>query len=433
MFLDILIILLLILLNGFFAMSELAVVSSRKARLGIRADAGSRGAKIALRLANDPARFLASIQIGITLIGILSGAYSGATLAKPLGDYFSDELGLSRSGDDIAIALVVVVVTYLSLIIGELVPKQLALRHAEPIASAIAIPISLLALLASPIVFLLHQSNRLVLFLLGVKEGNENSVTQEEVKAIITEGMESGALEQEEREMLERVMRLDDYDISVKMTHRQDIVWLDVNEATPSILEKIERTRHSRYLLCDGSVENLIGIIVVKDLLLQLGRHGKIDLRSIAHKAMCLNESSSILEALEEFKQSTSSIAVLINEYGTLQGLVTLKDLMEAIVGTLPEPAHREDYTGTQREDGSWLIDGALSILETEELLGINDMVAENDTISTIAGFFLTKFGHVPKAGDHFTWRHWRFEVVDMDRNRIDKLLVHPVETGVQI
>lgn len=433
MLLDIFIIIFLILLNGFFAMSELAVVSARKARLGIRADAGSKGAKVALALANDPSRFLASIQIGITSIGILSGAYSGATLAGPLGDYFSDELGLATSGDDLAIGLVVVAVTYLSLIIGELVPKQLALKYAEPIASVVAIPIAVLAVIANPIVFLLQRSNRFVLWIMGVKEGTENNVTEEEVKAIITEGMESGALEQEEREMLERVMRLDDYDISVKMTHRQDIIWFDVDEELPSILEKIEKTRHSRYLLCDGSVEKMVGIVVVKDVLLQLGRKGTVDLRSIAHKPMCLSESSSILEALEEFKQSTANIAVLIDEYGTLQGLVSLKDLMEAIVGTLPEPAHREDYMGTQREDGSWLIDGGLSILEAEELLGASDMVADNETISTIAGFFLTRFGHVPKAGDHFTWRNWRFEVVDMDRNRIDKLMVHPIGTDIEI
>lgn len=425
MIFDVLVIFCLIVLNGFFAMSEMAVVSARKARLGVRANAGSRGAKMALALANDPAKFLASIQIGITLIGILSGAYSGATLADPLGDYFSAHLGLNEQhGNELAIGLVVIVVTYLSLIVGELVPKQLALKYAEPIACGIAVPISILAMITRPIVFLLHQSNRVVLRVLGAKETVENSVTQEEVKAIIAEGLDSGALEPEESEMIERVMRLDDFTISAAMTHRQDIVWFDVDEPLESIMEKIARTRHSRYLVCSGSIENLQGLVTVKDMLLQLGRDRALDLRNIVQKPMCLAESESILDALEEFKQSTSNVAVLVDDHGVLQGIVTLKDLMEAITGTLPEPAYRGDYGGTQREDGSWLLDGGLSILEAEEMLGINGMIAEAQAMSTIAGFILIHSKRMPAVGQYFIWHDWRFEVIDMDRNRIDKVLV---------
>ncbi|MFZ4541010.1 MAG: hemolysin family protein [Rickettsiales bacterium] len=425
MLFDVIVIVLLILLNGFFAMSEMAVVSARKTRLGMRAEAGSRGAKVALGLASDPAKFLASIQIGITLIGILSGAYSGATLAEPLGDYFSEKLGLSElHGNELALGLVVIVVTYLSLIVGELVPKQLALKYAEPIACGIAIPISLLAMVTRPIVFLLHQSNRVVLRLLGAKEEVENSVTQEEVKAIIAEGLDSGALEPEESQMIERVMRLDDFTVRAAMTHRQDIVWFDVDASVESVLETIERTRHSRYLVCSGSVENLVGIVTVKDVLLQLGRQQPLDLASIAAKPMCLSESETILHVLEEFKQSTSNTAVIVNGHGVLQGMVTLKDLMEAIIGTLPEPAYRGDWGGTLREDGSWLLDGGLSILEAEELLGISGMVTESQGVSTVGGFILVHNKRMPVVGQYFIWRGWRFEVVDMDRTRIDKVLV---------
>lgn len=424
MLFDIAIIILLIVLNGFFAMSEMAVVSARKPRLSMRAEAGSRAAKTALKLANDPSKFLASVQIGITLIGILSGAYSGATLAEPLGDYFSDHLGIATWGDDAAIALVVIVITYLSLIIGELVPKQLALKHAETIACMIALPIRVLAVITQPLVYVLHQSNHFILNLMGVKEGVENSVTEQEVKAIITEGVHSGALEREEQAMLERVMRLNDYDISVTMTHRTDIVWFDVDESAASIFEKIERTRHSHYPVCEGNVEQLIGLVAAKDLLIQQGSMGSINLRTAARKPMCLDTSLSILQALEEFKQSTSHIAILVDPHGVLQGIVTLKDLMEAIIGTLPEPSYRGDEAGVQREDGSWLLDGGLSILETEEILGISHMIPEDANVRTLAGFILLHHQSIPVAGDHFTWRGWRFEVVDMDRNRVDKVLV---------
>lgn len=424
MLFDILVILALILLNGFFAMAEMALVSVRKPRLTIKAEAGSRGAKSALVLVDDPATFLASVQIGITLIGVLSGAYSGATLAEPLGDYLSYQLGFATHGDDVAIALVVIVVTYLSLIIGELVPKQLALKYADSIACFVAPIISLLAMLTRPLVFVLDQSNRLVLRLLGAREEIGNTVTEEEVKAIIAEGTDSGALESEEREILERVMRLDDFPISAAMTHRNDIVWLDVNEPIDSVLEKVRKTRHSHYLVCEGSIEHLVGLVVVKDILLQVGLSDVLDLRVIARKPMCLPDTASILDVIEEFKQSTSSFALLVDDYGSLQGIVTLKDLMEAMIGALPEPAHREDFMGIEREDGGWLLDGGLSILETEELLSVTGMVEEGETINTLAGFILAHSKNIPKAGDYFTWRNLRFEVVDMDRNRVDKVLV---------
>jgi putative hemolysin len=425
MLIDCLIIVFLILLNGVFAMTELAVVSSRKNRLVALADAGSRGARIALELKEDPSKFLSTIQIGITLIGIFSGAFSGVTIAGPLGHYFSEIFpSLGTRADDLAIAVVVTVVTYFSLVIGELVPKQVALRYADIVAVAIALPISWLSVITKPVVFILDISNRVTLALLGIGKDTSPSVSEEDVKAAIAEGAASGTLEPEEKQMMDRVMRLDDIPITAAMTHRKDIVWIDESEGPQSILNKIRDSRHSRYLLCSKSIENVLGILVLKDVLLQMGHGDVLNLKSIVQKPLYIPDSQTVLEALEKFKQSATNIAIIMDEYGTLEGLVTLKDIMEAIVGTLPEPAHREDFAAVQREDGSWLVDGGLSVHEAEEALGIKNLAAESDTFTTIAGFMLAHLGHIPKATDSIEWQGWHFEVVDMDGKRIDKILV---------
>src|SRR5690349_1249542 len=228
---------------------------------------------------------------------------------------------------------------------------------------------------------------------------------------------------------MERVMRLDDIPVIAAMTHRNDIVWIEADEAPESILQKVQETRHSRYPLCHKSFENILGIVVVKDVLLQLGRGNQADLRAIAQKPIYMTEGKSVLDALEEFKRSISNMALIVDEYGGLEGIVTLKDIMEVIVGVLPEPAHREDYTATLREDGSWLVDGGLSIHEAEEMIGMHDMMDQEDNFTTVAGFMFFQLGQVPKAGDHLEWRQWRFEVMDMDGTRIDKLLVSKVTT----
>ena len=429
MIIDIAIIIFLILLNGIFAMTELAVVSSRKNRLEAKAEAGNRSARIALDLRDDPSKFLSTVQIGITLIGIFSGAFSGLMLAEPLGAYFAEVFpALGERADNLAIGLVVSVVTYLSLVVGELVPKQIALRYADSVAIAIAVPIYWLSRLTQPLVTLLDASNRFILSLLGEKREEEPTVSAEDVKAAIAEGTAAGVLEPEERQMLERVMRLDDIPVVAAMTHRNDIVWIEADEAPESILQKVQETRHSRYPLCHKSFENILGIVVVKDVLLQLGRGNQADLRAIAQKPIYMPEGKSVLDALEEFKRSISNMALIVDEYGGLEGIVTLKDIMEVIVGVLPEPAHREDYTATLREDGSWLVDGGLSIHEAEEMIGIHGLTDKQDSFTTVAGFVLYRLGHVPKAGENLYWRDWRFEVMDMDRTRIDKLLVSKVK-----
>jgi putative hemolysin len=427
MIIDIFIILLLILLNGMFAMTELAVVSSRRSRLLAKAEAGNASARVALDLKEDPSKFLSTVQIGITLIGVFAGAYSGVTLAEPLADYFGAAFpDLGTHADDLAIGLVVTAVTYLSLVIGELVPKQIALRHADGVAIAIAVPIFWLSKLTKPLVNLLDFSNRFVLALLRVRPEADSVVSQEEVKAIIDESTESGALEPEEKQMMERVMRLDDITVAATMTYRKDIVWLGVEEKIDSILNKIRETRHSRYLLCDKTVENVVGMVTLKDLILQMG-NGKVDLRAIKRKPLYMPETKTVLEALEEFKQTTAALTVIIDEHGELQGIVTLKDIMESIVGTLPEPPHREDYSATPRGDGSWLVDGGYPVHEAETTIGIKG-IAASSTYTTLAGFLLHELRHIPKAADCLDWRGWHFEVMDMDGSRVDKLLVSKID-----
>jgi putative hemolysin len=429
MIIDIAIIMFLILLNGVFAMTELAVVFSRKNRLEAKAEAGNRSAKIALDLKDNPSTFLSTVQIGITLIGIFSGAFSGVTLAEPLGMYFVEIFPiLGKHANALAMGLVVTMVTYLSLVIGELVPKQVALRYADTVALVIAVPIYWLSRLTQPLVTLLDASNRFVLSLLRVRQEEESTVSAEDVKAAIAEGTAAGVLEPEEKQMLDRVMRLDDIPVLAAMTHRKDIVWIEVDESPESILQKVEDTHHSRYPLCQKSFENILGIVVVKDVLLQLGRGHQADLGAIVQKPIYMPESKSVLDALEEFKRSTSNMALIVDEYGGLHGMVTLKDIMEVIVGVLPEPAHREDYTATLREDGSWLVDGGLPVHEAEEMIGLPGMTDQPDSFTTVAGFVLFQLGHVPKAGQYLYWRNWRFEVMDMDGTRIDKLLVSKVK-----
>lgn len=400
MLFDIAIIVFLILLNGVLAMTELAVVSSRRNRLEAKAEAGNRSARIALDLKDDPSKFLSTVQIGITLIGVFSGAFSGVMLAEPLGDYFVEVFPtLGERADDLAIGLVVTGVTYLSLVIGELVPKQIALRYADSVAVAIAVPIYWLSRLTKPLVDLLDVTNHFVLSLLRLKQQETSRVSAEDVKAAIAEGTAAGVLEPEEKQMLDRVMRLDDIPVTAAMTHRNDIVWIEVGEAPESFLHKVEESRHSRYPLCHESFEHILGIVVVKDVLLQLGRGNQADLCAIAHKPIYMPESKSVLEALAEFKRSASNMVLIVDEYGGLQGIVTLKDIMEVIVGVLPEPAHREDYTATQRDDGGWLVDGGLSIHEAEEMMDIHGLTDTTGSFTTIAGFVLFQLGHFPKGG----------------------------------
>lgn len=420
---DILVIFLLIILNGVFAMSELAVVSARKVRLKTLAEEGQRGAEIALDLAENPGRFLSTVQIGITLVGILAGTFSGATLAKALGSYLNRFPLIAPTGEPLAIGLVVLSVTYLSLIVGELVPKQLALRNAERIAAAIARPMALLAKTGIPIVYFLELSTAAVLRLLGQHRVPEQTVTEEEIKEVIAEGVTSGVLKPVEQEMISGVMRLADWRVQAIMTPRREIVWIDLEDSAEDIRHKLRETNYSRFPVARGGLDEFLGIVQTKDLLNRVLDGKPLDIKGALCQPLVVHNHMLALRVLEMIKQSPIHMAIVVDEHGVLEGLVTATDILKAIVGSLAEPGASAEPEIEQREDGSWLMDGNLPVEIVEDLLGLKEIPEERD-FHTLAGFMLSRFEWIPAAGDHFEWEGFRFEVVDMDGHRIDKVLV---------
>ncbi|MCU0565389.1 MAG: hemolysin family protein [Oculatellaceae cyanobacterium Prado106] len=425
---DILIVLVLTIANGIFSMSEMAVVSSRKVRLQELAERGDAKARSALELANSPNRFLSTVQVGITLITILTGVFGGATLAAPLASAIAQIPGLRESSGAIAQGLVVIFITYLSLIIGELVPKRLALNSPERIATLIAMPMRLVEKFTSPIVWFLSLSTDLLLRLMGGhRASDEPLITEEEIKVLMRQGTEAGTFEAAEQDMIERVFNLGDEPVSAIITPRLDIVWLDLSDSVEINRQKVTESHHSRYPVCQDSLDNVLGIVHVKDIWAQ-GAAGKpIDFTQILRQPLFVAESTDALKVLELFKKTATQIALVANEYGVTQGLVTLNDVVEVIIGDIPY-AGDEEPEAVQREDGSWLVDGMISIDEFKELLDIEGLPGEErGNYQTLGGFVITQLGHIPRTSDHFIWKQFRFEVVDMDGNRVDKILVAPV------
>jgi putative hemolysin len=425
MLLEPLAILFLIALNGFFAMAELAVVSAKRARLEVMEDAGNASAGLARTLAEEPERFLPTVQIGITLIGVLAGALSGATIADKLAASIRDIPTLAPVADGLAIAIVVVIVTYLSLVLGELVPKRLALRRPEPIAAFVARPLDLLSRVAAPMVFLLRISTETVLRLVGAHREAEPGVTEAEIRTIIEEGAEHGIIEEQEREMISGVMRLADRPARALMTHRTDIVWLNIEDDPQINLRKIVESGRSRFPVCRGSIDDVMGIVQAKDLLDWALAGKPFDLRAVVKEASVLPESADAFQIVDLLKRSPIHMALVVDEYGSLLGVVTATDVLETIVGELAGPEGPAVPEVVTREDGSWLLDGALNVDRLSELL---DLAAppEAGEFHTIAGFVLWRLGHIPETGETFEWNGFRFEVVDMDGRRIDKVLVAP-------
>jgi len=421
------VIFLLILTNGIFAMSEIAVVSARKTRLQQWAEAGDTRARTALELANAPNQFLATIQIGITLIGILAGAFGGATLATELAAVLDDISWLAPYSQPLSLTFVVLVITYLSLIVGELVPKRLALNNPERIAAAIARPMRALSRLAYPAVHLLGLSTEFVLRALGIRPSMEPPVTEEEIRTLIEQGTQAGMFEEAEQEMVERVFRLGDRRVSAVMTPRTEIVWLDRGASVEEIRHTITTSVHSRFLVADGSLDNVLGIVHAKDLLVHCLGAQAVDLTAALQQPLYVPESMRALRVLELFKQSGTHIALVIDEYGGIQGLVTPSDILEAIVGDLPVAGEQFEPLAVQREDGSWLLDGMLSVDEFKELFDLGHLPGEDQGVyQTLAGFIIMQLGRIPVTSDHFEWEGLRIEVVDMDGNRVDKVLVTP-------
>ncbi len=422
---EVAIVLALIVLNGVFAMSELAIVSARKARLKSLAEKGGRGARIALALAEEPGRLLSTVQIGITLIGIVAGAYGGASLSGPLAEALAATGLFGAAAEEVAFALVIGVITYLSLIVGELVPKQIALQNPEAVASLMAPPMAALSRLASPLVWVLDASTRLGLRLLGRGGVPDATVSEEEVRALIAEGARTGIFAHAEKEMIDSVLRLGDRGVRALMTPRVDVVWLDADAPRRTVLETLRHHGYSRYPLAEGSIEEVIGVVRTKDLLERLLAGGNLDLRACAVEPAVLPDSVDALRALEVLKDSPVHMALVVDEYGSFEGVVTTGDVLAAVVGELTVDRALHDIDVVRRPDGSWLVDGGLAMDRLRDLLPAAALPADGD-YDTAAGFVLDRLRRVPETGDAFDWNGWRFEVVDMDGRRVDKLLITP-------
>ncbi len=416
------IILALILLNGFFAASELALVSARKARLRARAQQGHRGARMALALLENPTRLLSTVQIGITLVGILTGVYSGAVFAEDLAAILDRNAWLQPYAQETAFAIVVVVVTYLSLILGELVPKRIALAHAERIAEVVALPMRGIERAALPLVWLLQVSTEAVSKLMPVRSAPQTSITEDELRALIATGAKEGVFHRREKEMIEGVLRLADRSVESIMVPRGDIIWLDARGSLESMWREARESGHARFLLCDGNLEQLIGVITLAELGEAL-HVGRLEIERQVRVPMHVPPSVSLLRLLEQFRESPVHLAIVTGEYGEVLGLATPADILKAIAGELREQDSRERAEAIRRDDSSWLMDGQLSIDEAQRVLERSDLSHDEDYY-TIAGFLLWHLGRLPVCGETLIWRDLRIEVIDMDGPRIDKVLV---------
>lgn len=417
---EIFIIIGLILLNGVLSMSEIALVSARKARLELEAKRGNKSAQTALKLAGEPDRFLSTIQIGITLIGILTGLYSGEAFAANLAEVVRHVPVLEPYALGLSKTVIVIIVTYLTLIMGELVPKRIGMGYAEKVSMLVAKPMYLLSRLASPFVWLLSKSSALTIKITGIKANEENKVTEEEIKAIVKEGFDGGEVQEVEQDIVERVFNLGDRNVGSIMTHRSDLVWLDVTDSIEKIREKVQENLFNIYPVASEKFDNIKGVVYLKDL---FGRIDEPDfsLEQVIRPAQYLPENQSVYNALEQFKQARVKYGIVTDEFGGIQGIVTLKDIMEGLIGQVPELGEEAEIT--QRADGSWLVDGQLSFYDFLEYFDMEDLYAEHD-YNTLSGLILEILERVPKTGETLTWLTFRFEIVDMDGARIDKVLV---------
>jgi len=425
MTLELCLILVLIFLNGVFAMSEMAIVSSRKMRLRQLSERGDRGATRALEMAEHPTRFLSTVQVGITLIGILSGALGESAIAEPLLPLLQSIPELEPYAEKLALVITVVVITYLSLIVGELVPKRLALNYPELIAAWIARPMHGLSVLALPAVKGLSLSTELVLWAMRIKPKSEPTISEEEIKLLLTQSTKEGILEEAEYRFIANILKLDERKIGSIMTLTQDIVWLDLRKSFQDNRQRILDNTFEVLPLCDGGLENIVGFIKTKDVLdkVMLGEQPELD--DIKVKALFVPDFLTLLDLLEAFKRSHLHTALVVDEYGDIHGLVTLDDVFEAIVGAWVIGGGLEEPEIVQREDGSWLVDGMLDIFQFKEQFGLDDLPEERGgNFHTVGGFVMLHLGRIPKASEHFELGGLRIEIIDMDGNRVDKVLV---------
>lgn len=421
---EIIAVLLLIMLNGIFALSEIAIVSSRKARLQHLANKGNLRAKAALELANNPDHFLSTVQGGITLVGVLSGAIGGVTLSQYIELWLFNNFPAFEYAKALALAAVVIPITYFSIIIGELLPKQLALKNPERVAMIVALPMRTLSLMMYPVVRLLSVSTNIVIRAFNIRSASP-SVTEEEIKVMMEEGKKAGTFNAVEQEMVERVFRLGDMRVNALMTPRTEIIWLDVEDTPQENILKITGNSHSFFPVCKGNIDTVLGVVHVKDLFSKAISGEKFSLEKCLRQPLYVVENMPAVQLIEKFRESGIHFAFLVDEYGGIQGLVTLNDILKAVVG---QELSNEDKTNpyvVQRADGTYLIDGALLIEEFKEVFSIESLTEEDTgNYQTVAGFVINQMGKIPTAGEFFYWRNLRIEVVDMDGNRVDKLLV---------
>lgn len=426
---ELLILVVLIVLNGVFTMSEIALVSARKARLETMAEKGDKKAASALDLSNSPELFLSAAQIGITLIAILTGVYSGERFGAVLQPHIEKIAALEPYAKTISTTLVVIIVTFLSIVFGELIPKRIGLISAEAIARIMAAPMRIFAKINYPFVWLLTNTTNLFFRLFKLKSKRENLVTEEEIRAIITEGTESGSVEEEEKVMIERIFHLGDRNITSLMTHRSDIIWFDVNDNEEKIKEKILQEPHSVYPICDGAIDNIKGMISIKDMYVSDDR---TLFKDLMRPALFVPENNSAYQVMEKFKKSKDQTCFVVDEYGSLQGMITLNDILEAIVGDMPQ-TDSEDYQVIPRGDGTFLVDAQIPFYDFltyfKKTAWLDD---EEHEFDTLAGCVLHELEHIPEAGEKLRWNEFDMEVLDMDGHRIDKVLVKPSEQVIE-
>ncbi|MFW7378104.1 MAG: hemolysin family protein [Oligoflexus sp.] len=423
---ELFVILILVILNGLLAMSEMAMVSARKIRLQQAAQTGSKGAKSALKLLEQPSQFLAAIQIGITLIGVFAGAFGGANLAKELEGLVVEVPFLAPYASSISLGAVVLLVTLLSLIIGELVPKRLALGNPESIAALMSKPITWLSFFSRPAVRFLSAATEGILKLLQYKQPKEAPVTDDEVKILVEQGTQAGVFEPEEEKIIKRTLRLSDRSVGEVMTLRLHLTFLNIDDPLEVNLEKIRSSFHSYFPVCQGEIDNVIGVVSVKKLFAAMSSGQSLDLKANLQETLFVAEQMPPLKLLEFFKNSQKHFAVVVDEYGGISGIITAIDLLESIAGDLPEEHDNPAEEVVLRDDGTWLVDGISDLDNVAEVIGVSEDEFFTEDAQTIGGFIMGIVGHIPHTGEKIYWKSWSFEIVDMDRNRVDKVLITP-------
>jgi len=416
---EIIIILAVILVNAIFVLSEMSVASSRKARLQQRVNEGDRRAKTVLHLIENPNLFLSTVQIGITLVGVFVGVLGGARLAAPLSVWLASVPALAPYADSLALGLVVIGITFVSIVLGELVPKRIALHSPERVASLLAGPMIFVSILFKPFVWILGKITDFVLKMLGIQPGTEPPVTEEEIQLLIDQGTQAGVFEEAEHDMVEGVFSLADQRVYSLMTPRPDIVWLDITDSIEDILQKLEQSNFSRFPVRQGSLDAIVGIVKARDLLVQSLNNEPIILKNLLKPAFFVPETMFASRALEVLKEKGTDMLLVIDEFGALQGLLTINDILEEIVGEM----EIEEPQATQRQDGSWLLDGMLEVDDFKEIFNL-PMLPHEDEYETLSGFVMVSLGRVPQPSDRFEWHGLNFEVMDMDGRRVDKVLV---------